>query len=96
MHLDARTHRELLAGALPPEAARALARHLEDGCERCEAFLAARGEADAVDGRVDRALAGASSAPAAGNAAELAAIERRLSARPAPLRPVPVRAWSRR
>jgi hypothetical protein len=57
MHLDARVEEELLAGTLPREEARLLARHLAGGCDLCEAFIARAEEADAVDGRVDRALA---------------------------------------
>jgi hypothetical protein len=80
MHLDARTHADLLAGTLGPDEARRLARHLAEGCERCENFLAARGGTDAADGRVDRALAAVAERGEEGSDAELAAIERRLRA----------------
>jgi len=90
MHLDARTHAELLSGTLGPDAARALARHLEAGCEACEAFLAGCERADGIDGRVDGALAAVAWAPDAERpraAAEaFGRIERRLAAERA-LRP---------
>jgi hypothetical protein len=57
MHLDEQRHAELLAGTLRGEPARALARHLEAGCDTCEGFLAGRARTDGLDGRVDRALA---------------------------------------
>jgi hypothetical protein len=80
MHLDTRIHAELLAGTLNPRDAARLARHLEAGCEACEAFLAERPEADAVDGRVDRALAAVGGIDGPGSAGEFEAIERRLRA----------------
>lgn len=95
MHLDARTYAALLADTLGPDEASALAQHLEGGCERCEAFLVACGEADPADGRVDRALGAVSERDAAGSERELAAIEQRLRA-PAPARPVPARPAARR
>lgn len=90
MHLDDCRHDALLAGTLSREEALALARHLEAGCEPCEAFLAARRLADTADGRVDRALAaladtraeGTDGAGHAGTEEEFDAISRRLGARP--------------
>jgi hypothetical protein len=112
MHLDPRTHADLLAGTLAPDEARRLARHLVEGCARCEDFLASRHGTDAADGRVDRALSAVAERGAEGSEAELAAIERRLAAREAwsaaSVRPEPVvrqahhergrtqRAWTRR
>jgi hypothetical protein len=80
MHLDARTHADLLAGTLRRNEARLLARHLAEGCERCEDFLAARDGTDAADARVDRALAAVAQRGEEGSDAELASIERRLRA----------------
>jgi hypothetical protein len=69
MHLDPSTYAALRRGSLDPVRARALAGHLDSGCEVCEAFLAARGGsghsspdgltdglADGLDGLVDQAL----------------------------------------
>lgn len=84
MHLDARIHAELLAGTLGRDAARALARHLEAGCEDCEAFLASRERTDGLDGRVERALLALAPAPAARTSAmddgAFARVERQLAA----------------
>lgn len=58
-HLDTRTWNAFLEGRLDDDTRRALAAHLEGGCETCEAFLAeaaARGEVDYLDGPVDDAL----------------------------------------
>jgi hypothetical protein len=78
MHLDERTYGRILAGDLDPALARALAAHLEGDCEACEAFLAAREDADFLDGAVDRALQATGSPPAgaAGNDLEYARIRR--------------------
>ncbi len=60
-HLDSKTWHAFLEGALDPGARRALADHLEAGCDTCEAFLAdaaTRGEVDPLDGVVDDALYG--------------------------------------
>lgn len=56
MHLDAPTLKALRDQTLPTGEARALAAHLDGGCEACERFLAGPGGADALDGLVDRAL----------------------------------------
>jgi hypothetical protein len=77
-HLTERSYLLLLQGTLPPEEARALARHLEEACESCEEFLASRPAADAVDGLADRALGALSPVGARGNDLEFARIEKRL------------------
>lgn len=81
-HLDPDAYRGLLAGTLAPARARALAGHLDRGCEACEAFLAAL-PPDALDGRVDAALTAlAPAGPAeAGSDLELARIRRALAPR---------------
>jgi hypothetical protein len=56
MHLTDDSYRRLVEGAMPSKEARALALHLRMPCEACEAYLAARPRADALDGLVDRAL----------------------------------------
>ena len=56
-HLDHDSYQRLRSGRLDPAEARELARHLEEECDVCEAFLAAR-PLDDLDGVVDRALAG--------------------------------------
>jgi hypothetical protein len=55
-HLGPETVRRLLTGAIRGAEARDLARHLEAGCEACEAVLAAEGSAAALDGAADQAL----------------------------------------
>lgn len=93
MHLDEQRHAELLAGTLGGEPARALARHLEAGCDTCEGFLAGLARADGLDGRVDRALAALAvpgAAPgedAARGEDPFALLERRLAAGAAPSPP---------
>jgi hypothetical protein len=82
-HLTDPTYTQLLAGILPPAEARDLARHLEVGCEACEAFLASRPVADAVDGQVDAALSALAVAHSAGNDLEFRRILLRLDAEPA-------------
>lgn len=79
MHLDRPTYAGLLAGTLPPEEARALADHLSRDCEECERFLAELQEADALDGRIDAAIAAALPfRPMPPNDLEFARIEERL------------------
>lgn len=77
-HLTERSYRLLLQGSLPPAEARVLARHLEEACDACEELLASHPAADAVDGRVDEALAALVPAGARGYDLEFARIERRL------------------
>jgi hypothetical protein len=57
VHLTDATYAPLLRSTLPPHAARPLATHLSGGCEACEGWLAARPQADGLDGLVDAALA---------------------------------------
>lgn len=78
MHLNEAILRRLLDRTLTPGEAKALSEHLGQDCELCEAFLAERATADAVDGLVDRALA-ATAPGEAGNDLEYARIERRLN-----------------
>jgi hypothetical protein len=93
MHLDGTRLRDLLAGQLAPGDAEAIADHLRAGCHECEALLAASG-ADAVDGRVDLALAGLARRSAAGSDLEFARIERRLrDSTPSPAPRRGRRAW---
>jgi hypothetical protein len=91
MHLDAPTLQALRDQTLPTGEARALAAHLDGGCEDCERFLAGLGEADALDGLVDGALGrlARSAAPAqgAGHDLEFARIMGRVR------RPTSVRRW---
>ncbi len=77
IHLDQDTYRRLRAGDLEPERARALAQHLEEACDACEAFLSGVAP-DALDGVVDAALVRvARTSPAeAGNDVEYARIRR--------------------
>lgn len=91
-HLSQETYRRLLDGTLPPHEARALAEHLAADCPECEELLAQRTEADALDGRVDRALA-ALAAGEAGNDLEFDRIQRRIAASAAARRR-PSRTWS--
>lgn len=87
MHLTADTYRALLAGALPGAEARALAEHLDAGCEVCERWLAEHPAADSIDGEVDRTLVSLPEPGAgAGNDLEFARISRQLPGRPAPRR----------
>lgn len=81
MHLEEHNLRQLLDGSLDPVAAKALAEHLAEGCDACEAMLAARSTADAADGLVDQALLGLAPGGAAeqGNDLEYARIRRRLA-----------------
>ncbi|BDG01650.1 DUF4384 domain-containing protein [Anaeromyxobacter oryzae] len=83
-HLAEDTYRRLLAGTLPPAEARALAEHLRGDCPVCEAFLAARPAADALDGRADHALGSLRPGDAAdaGNDLEFRRIQRRLARAP--------------
>jgi hypothetical protein len=76
-HLDETSYRDLLSGALRGEAAAELAGHLEEGCDACEAFLAARGP-DPIDGAADRALAHLTQGGSPGNDLEYARIQRSL------------------
>jgi hypothetical protein len=93
VHLDEETYRRLLAGTLPPDEARAAAEHLEGDCAACEAFLASRTEADAIDGRVDAALARAGPGEA-GDDLEFGRIARRLGTAPPARAPAPgLRRW---
>lgn len=81
MHLDPRNYTGLLAGTLPKEEARALAKHLAGTCEICERFLAERTPADELDGRGDAAIDLAFPPPAApADDLAFARIERRLRA----------------
>jgi hypothetical protein len=89
MHLTAPTYQQLLDGTLDRSQAQALAEHLETACETCEAFLAARDEADRLDGAVDAALVSLAAPPeasqagrdeGAGNDLEFARIQRALLA----------------
>jgi len=76
-HLDRDTYRQLLAGTLPPRSARALAEHLDRGCDACDAFLAAL-PPDALDGAVDGALTslGAAAEVGSGHDLEFARVRR--------------------
>jgi len=79
MHLEPRTYAALLAGALPPKEARALAEHLAGECEACERFLSEQPGADSLDGLADAAIAAALPPPSAGgNDLEFARIQRAL------------------
>ncbi len=80
-HLTERSYALLLQGTLPPEDARALARHLEGPCAICEELLASLPTADAVDGLVEASLAALAPAGGRGNDLEFARIERRLRER---------------
>lgn len=82
MHLTELTYRNLLQGLLPPEEARALARHLEEACAICEEFLASRPSADAADGLVEESLGALVPAGGRGNDLEFARIERSLRGPP--------------
>jgi hypothetical protein len=84
-HLTDRSYDLLLQGSLPPEEARALARHLEEACTVCEEFLASRPTADAADGLVEGALGALVPAGGRGHDLEFARIERAL--REGPPRP---------
>lgn len=77
-HLDAAAEEGLLRGNLSREEAADLARHLAAPCEVCEAFLAERGSADGLDGRVEASLGALGPPGAPGNDLEFARIERRL------------------
>lgn len=78
-HLTDATYRGLLEGSLPPDEGARLARHLDEDCAECEAFLASREAVDGLDGQVDRALAALAPASASRrNDLELARIEQRL------------------
>lgn len=80
LHLDQPTFRRLLSGEVGGEEARSLAAHLDEPCETCEAALAGLEGADALDGLVDRALAGGPPRPGEqGNDVEWARIRRRLA-----------------
>lgn len=81
-HLTEPVYARLIRGELPPDEAAAWARHLESGCEECEAFLAARPEPDALDARADRALAALGPPGAPGNDLEYRRIEQRLAQGP--------------
>jgi len=86
-HLNERTYEQLLRGDLPAGEARALAAHLEEDCEICEEFLAARPAADGADGRVERALGALRAADTpgdAGNDLEFQRIMRRVEGGAAP------------
>lgn len=80
MHLSDDILRKLDAGTLARPEAASLAAHLAAPCEACEAFLASRGRAGALDGAVDRALLGLAPPPAtaAGHDLEFARIQRAL------------------
>lgn len=77
-HLTEQSYRLLLQGSLPPAEARLLARHLEEACDVCEAFLASHPDADAADGLADALLGGLVPAGGRGSDLEFARIERRL------------------
>lgn len=81
-HLDRDGYLRLRAGTLPPDQARALAEHLDQGCATCEAFLAALSP-DALDGAVDEALTSLAPPAAieAGHDLEYARIGRALAPR---------------
>jgi hypothetical protein len=80
MHLTTATYLALLDQTLPAAEARALAAHLDAGCEACEGWLADRTGADRLDGRVDAALAALSTATAgAGHDLEYARLTRALA-----------------
>jgi len=85
-HLTQRSYRRLLDGTMEEREAREIARHLERECEICEAFLESCVEVDAVDGRVDGALAALSPEGAEGHDLEFARIERGLRSSPPPRR----------
>lgn len=86
-HLTERSYELLLQGSLPPEDARALARHLEGPCAVCEEFLASRPTADAADGLVEEGLGALVPAGGRGSDIEFARIEKRLrGGAPAPRR----------
>ncbi|ACG72680.1 conserved hypothetical protein [Anaeromyxobacter sp. K] len=80
VHLTEPVYARLIRGELPPDEAAAWARHLESGCDACEAFLAARPGPDALDARADRALAALGPPGAPGNDLEYRRIEQRLAA----------------
>jgi len=84
MHLDRDSYAALRAGTIAPAEARALAGHLAEPCEACEAFLAVTGEADGLDGAVDLALAAA--APPVGGAGDDLEFARIMKAVRAPAR----------
>jgi hypothetical protein len=89
MHLSDDSYGPLLRRTAPPATARALAAHLEEACEACEGWLAARREADGLDGLVDAALVACSphaGAAASGDDLEFARIMARVRARPALVR----------
>jgi len=77
-HLEPETIRRLLSGAIRGAEASLLARHLEAGCEACEALLAGGGEATALDGAADLALLRLGPPGAPGNDLEWARIRRAL------------------
>jgi hypothetical protein len=64
MHLTDHSYRSLLDGSVRGAEALALADHLDAACETCEAWLAARQEADGLDGSVDAALLSLAARPA--------------------------------
>lgn len=81
MHLTPHTYTALLDGTLRGAEARALAAHLEAGCETCEAWLLEHGAPDRLDGAVDRALASLPGGDAGrGDDLEFARITRALGA----------------
>jgi hypothetical protein len=84
-HLSERTYALLVAGTLPEEEARAVARHLDGACAVCEEFLASRGAADGLDGVADAAIGAAAGARGRGNDLEFARIDRRLRQGPRPV-----------
>ena len=57
MHLTDAAYDRLLDRSLPPPEAQALATHLAEPCQDCEAYLAGRAAVDPLDGVVDLALA---------------------------------------
>lgn len=78
-HLTDASYRGLLEGSVPPDEADRLARHLQEDCAECEAFLGSREAVDGLDGQVDQILAALTPATARrGDDQELARIERRL------------------
>jgi hypothetical protein len=83
MHLTETTYVALLRDGLTPPEAKALAAHLDEPCEACEAFLASRSEADGLDGAVDRALTAlAERGDGQGNDLEFARVMKRVDASP--------------